>query len=42
MMSREDINQLPVMANGQLEGIVSRSHVLPFLQTHADLLRAPS
>jgi Zn-dependent protease len=37
MMSREDINQLPVVSNGQLEGIFSRSHVLRFLQTHAEL-----
>ena len=37
MMSREDINQLPVISNGRLEGVFSRSHVLRFLQTHAGL-----
>jgi Zn-dependent protease/predicted transcriptional regulator len=37
MMSREDINQLPVISNGRLEGIFSRTHVLRFLQTHAEL-----
>src|SRR5437762_13573514 len=26
MMGREDVNQLPVMSNGHLEGIVSRGH----------------
>ena len=36
-MSREDINQLPVVSNGRLEGVFSRSHVLRFLQTHAEL-----
>jgi Zn-dependent protease/predicted transcriptional regulator len=37
MMSREDINQLPVVTNGRLEGIFSRAHVLRFLQAHAEL-----
>lgn len=37
MMSREDINQLPVVSNGRLEGVFSRSHVLRFLHTHAEL-----
>jgi Zn-dependent protease/predicted transcriptional regulator len=36
IMGREDINQLPVMSNGRLEGMFSRSHVLRFLQTHAE------
>jgi Zn-dependent protease/predicted transcriptional regulator len=40
MMSREDINQLPVMANGRLEGVFSRSHVLRVLRTNAELHRA--
>lgn len=38
-MGREDVNQLPVVSNGRIEGIFSRSHVLHFLQTHAELHR---
>src|SRR5437667_9234116 len=37
IMGREDINQLPVMSNGHLEGIISRSHILRLLQTRAEL-----
>jgi len=37
MMSREDINQLPVASEGRLEGVFTRSHVLRFLYTHAEL-----
>ena len=36
-MSREDINQLPVVSNGKIEGIFSRGQVLRYLQTHAEL-----
>ena len=36
-MGREDINQLPVMSNGHLDGIVSRNHILRLLQTRAEL-----
>jgi CBS domain-containing protein len=36
-MSREDINQLPVVSNGHIEGIFSRTHVLRLLQLHAEL-----
>lgn len=39
IMSRNDINQLPVVSNGHVEGILSRSHVLRYLQTHAELQR---
>jgi CBS domain-containing protein len=39
IMSREDVNQLPVLFNGQLEGIFSRWHILTFLQNHAELYR---
>ena len=39
IMSREDINQLPVLSNGRLEGIFSRTHILGFLQNHAELYR---
>src|SRR6266699_7096255 len=37
MMSREDINQLPVISNNHLAGIVSRAHILRLLQTRAEL-----
>ena len=37
LMSREDINQLPVVSDGHLEGIFSRGHVLNFLRAHAEL-----
>jgi Zn-dependent protease/predicted transcriptional regulator len=36
-MGRDDVNQLPVMSNNRLEGIVSRAHVLQALQTRAEL-----
>ena len=36
-MGREDINQLPVMSNGHLDGIISRGHILRLLQTRAEL-----
>lgn len=37
IMGREDVNQLPVLANGRLEGIVSRAHILQVLRTRAEL-----
>ena len=37
MMGREDINQIPVVADGQLQGIISRAHILGLLQTRAEL-----
>lgn len=37
MMGRDDVNQLPVASNGHLEGVISRGHVLSFLQTRAEL-----
>jgi Zn-dependent protease/CBS domain-containing protein len=37
IMGREDVNQLPVMANGHLEGIVSRADILRLLQTRMEL-----
>ena len=36
LMSREDINQLPVLSDGHLVGIFSRGHVLRFLKTQAE------
>ena len=37
VMSREDVNQLPVISNGHLEGMLSRTQLLTYLQTHAEL-----
>ncbi len=36
-MGREDVNQLPVIRNSHVEGIVSRGHILRLLQTRAEL-----
>ncbi len=36
-MSRDDLNQLPVIANGRLEGVLSRAQVFNYLQLHAPL-----
>jgi len=37
VMAREDLNQLPVMRNGSVEGFISRGGVLRLLQTRAEL-----
>lgn len=37
-MVAEDVNQLPVVSGGRLEGIVSRAHVLQLLKTRAELV----
>lgn len=37
MMAREDVNQLPVVREGRLAGIISRGHILRLLQTRAEL-----
>jgi hypothetical protein len=31
------VNQLPVTSNGHLEGVISRGHIVGFLQTRAEL-----
>jgi len=36
-MGRDDVNQLPVVEQNHLEGVVTRAHVLQFLQTRAEL-----
>lgn len=36
-MARDDVNQLPVVKDGHLEGMISRSHILQVLQTRAEL-----
>ena len=37
LMSRDDLNQLPVVSNGHLEGVLSRAQIISYLQTHAEL-----
>ena len=41
IMGRDDVNQLPVILDGTLEGIISRSHILQLLQTRTELDRRP-
>lgn len=36
-MGREDLNQLPVVSDGRLEGVISRGQVLRYLQTRVEL-----
>jgi Zn-dependent protease/predicted transcriptional regulator len=38
-MSRYDLNQLPVTSNNHLDGVLSRAHVLGFLQMRTELRR---
>lgn len=38
MMSEQDVNQIPIVAGGELQGIVSRGHLLQLLQSRAELL----
>ena len=37
IMSRDDLNQLPVMDDGHLAGIVTRGHLIQLIQTKAEL-----
>ena len=37
VMAREDLNQLAVIREGQLAGVISRGHVLQLLRTRAEL-----
>ena len=36
-MGREDVNQLPVITAGRMEGMLSRSHILRALETRGEL-----
>jgi CBS domain-containing protein len=36
-MGKEDVNQLPVVSNHRLEGILSRTHIVQVLQSRAEL-----
>jgi Zn-dependent protease/predicted transcriptional regulator len=37
VMARQNVNQLPVMSNSHLEGVLSRAEVVNYLQTRAEL-----
>jgi len=37
LVARYDVNQLPVVANGTLQGIVSRSHLVQLMQVRSEL-----
>jgi Zn-dependent protease/CBS domain-containing protein len=37
IISRDDLNQLPVVSNGHLEGVFSRGRLLQFLQAHSEV-----
>lgn len=37
IMGREDVHQLPVLANNQIEGVISRAHILQVLQSRNEL-----
>ena len=37
VMAREDLNQLAVIRDGQLSGVISRANVLQLLRTRAEL-----
>lgn len=39
IMSRQDLNQLPVLRDGNLAGIFTRRNVVSFLQNHAEINR---
>jgi len=40
LMISGDLNQMPVISNGELVGVISRSQVLQYLQTRAELKAA--
>jgi predicted transcriptional regulator len=37
LVTSEDVNQLPVVANGTLQGVVSRSQLVQLLQVRSEL-----
>ena len=37
LVTSKDVNQLPVVANGTLQGVVSRSQLLQLLQVRSEL-----
>ncbi len=38
LMGRQDVNQLPIVVDGQLRGIVSRGHLLQVIHSRSELL----
>jgi len=38
MMGRENVNQLPVIVDGRMEGIVTRAHLLQLIHSRAEVL----
>ena len=40
LMGREDMNQLPVISDGHLQGVITRGHLLRLLSAQAELSRA--
>jgi len=42
IMRQEDVNQLPVMSDGRVDGIVTRAHVLQVLRSRAELNSPPT
>lgn len=40
LMAREDVNQVPVIDNHRIEGIVTRASILHVLQSHSELKAA--
>jgi CBS domain-containing protein len=36
-MNQDGVNQLPVMVDGQIQGVLSRENVINYLQTMRDL-----
>ena len=37
LLASQDLNQLPVVADGGLAGVISRAHILQLIQTRAQL-----
>jgi CBS domain-containing protein len=37
IMGKEDLNQLPVVKDGKLAGILARTQIVDYLRTRADL-----
>ena len=38
MMGRQDVNQIPIVMGGQLQGIVTRAHLLQIIHSRSELL----
>jgi len=37
LMGREGMNQLPVISDGHIQGVITRGHVMRFLSAQAEL-----